>query len=369
MRTSSQPAIRACLRGGVYLLLAFLLCHDYSSAQNQRSPEQEKLHKQADLSLAAGTGNISTARYLLEHGADVNGAYLGGGTPLIEASMHDNNAAMVRFLLDSGANVNARAGDGQTALIYASSRGSLETVLLLIERGADVNAADDHGGVPLMYAIGRGHTEVVSALLKAGAKLERLNDHAPSPLAVAAWGCHADTVRVLLGAGAKMAPNDWKKDRPPQFEDFPVHQVFRGKPAPVNLRSNPQAPMYRTRLKKAASGRPDFAGHYTVAEWGCGSNCQAHYFIDAKNGRVIDGVTTDRSVEYRLDSRLFIADPSGEEGVAYEDDPTAFIGVSYYVMRNGRLSEIYERACTVKDNRQQCGCDDLQRLVLRSAAK
>ncbi len=358
------------LRHWVYLLVAFLFCQPFNfSAQTQRSAEQDKVRKQADLSLAAGTGNISSARIFLEHGADVNGAYLGGVTPLIEASMRDNNSAMVRFLLDSGANVNAKAGNGTTALIYASSRGSLDTALALIEGGADVNASDNAGGSPLTYAISRGHTEVVLALLKAGAKLERQDDHSPSALALAVWGCHADTVNALLKAGAKLAPTDWIKDRPPQFDDFPTHRIYKGKPAAVDLGSNPQAPTYRTRLKEAAPKGPCFAGHYTVAEWGCGSNCQSINFIDVRNGKVIDGVTTDRSAEYRLDSDLFIANPSDDEEFAYEDDPGAFIPISYYVMQNGRLNLIYERACTVKDKRQLCGCEELQKLVLQPAVK
>lgn len=231
-----------------------------------------------------------------------------------------------------------------------------------------MNAPDDSGGTPLMYAISNGHTELVSALLRAGAKLKQADGQGPSALAVAVWGCHADTVHELLKAGAKLAPTDWKESRPPQFDDFPVQQVFHGTPAPVNLRSNPQAPAYRTRLKKAASGGPDFAGHYTVAEWGCGSNCQAHSFIDAKNGAVIDGVTTDRGADYRLNSNLFIADPEGD-GLAYEDNPVDSIPVSYYVMRNGKLSLVYSRACRVSGNRQQCGCQDLQKLVLQPSGK
>jgi hypothetical protein len=79
--------------------------------------------------------------------------------------------------------------------------------------------------------------------------------------------------------------------------------------------------MYRTRLTQAARTKPDFAGHYVVAEWGCGSNCQSQNFIDAVNGTIIEGVATDRGACYQLDSSLFIADPASEEGVAYPDDP------------------------------------------------
>jgi len=354
----------------IYLAVV-LLCESFyvGRAQTQSPVELERAHIQADLNTAAGTGNIDLAKLLLKHGADVNGAYLGGVTPLMVAAWHDN-IAMVRFLIESGANVNAKDGDGRTALSWASSYGYLENALALIHAGADVNTADKSGGTPLTYAIGRGHTDMVSALLKAGARLERTGDEGPSALAVAAWGCHTDTVHALLEAGARLAPTDWNKDRPPQFEDFPVHHIYRGKPAPIDFNSNPQARTFRTRLKEAAAGGPDFAGHYRVAEWGCGSNCQDFTFIDSKTGAVLDGVDADRGADYQLDSELFIENPAnGPDALAYEDDPVDSIPVIYYVMRDGKLRPIYSQACRVVGNRQQCGCEELQKLVSQTAQK
>ena len=240
----------------------------------------------------------------------------------------------------------------------------------MLQVGADVNATDDHGSMALMYAVDGGHTDVVLALIKAGAKLNVPSDGGPSLLMSAVWGCHADTVHALLEAGARLAPTDWNKDRPPQFEDFPVHHIYRGKPAPIDFNSNPQARTFRTRLKEAAAGGPDFAGHYRVAQWGCGSNCQDFTFIDSKTGAVLDGVDADRGADYELDSELFIENPAnGPDALAYEDDPVDSIPVSYYVMRDGKLSPIYSQACRVVGSRQQCGCDDLQKLVSQTAQK
>jgi hypothetical protein len=83
MRRSSSWSSPSRFPFCVYLLLAILFSQtlDYGWAQTRSSGEQEKTRKQADLSLAAGTGNIASAKYFLEHGADVNGAYLGGVTP------------------------------------------------------------------------------------------------------------------------------------------------------------------------------------------------------------------------------------------------------------------------------------------------
>jgi hypothetical protein len=64
----------------------------------------------------------------------------------------------------------------------------------------------------------------------------------------------------------------------PRFDDFPVVKSFHGKPA---------APVFKTRgpfpaeIREAARKGPNFAGHYTIAEWGCGSGCVSFAVIDA----------------------------------------------------------------------------------------
>jgi ankyrin repeat protein len=275
-----------------------------------------------------------------------------------------------RAQTESPAELETQRRQVNSTLISAAERGDLFGVQLMLKVGADVNAADDHGSTALMYAVDRGHTDVVLALIQAGAKLDQAGNNGPSLLMTAVWECHDDTVRALINAGAKLAPGDWQKDRPPQFADFPVHRVYRGKPAPIDFNGNPWARTYRTRLKQAASCGANFAGHYTVAEWGCGSSCQSINFIDARDGAVIDGISADRGADYRLDSELFIENPAdGEDALAYEDDPVDSISVDYYVMRDGRLTLIYSQACRVSGHRQQCGCEDLQKLVSQTAAK
>lgn len=369
MRWSSLRS-RSPLPLYLYLLLVLLIClaFNFSWGQAQSSAEQEKTRRQAGLNSAAAKGQVGYAKDYVELGADVNAPLYCGVTALMEAARHENNLDMVRFLIASGANVNAKDGDGQSALMIASDRGYMDIVLALLQAGADANAEDNSAWTPLMFASSDGHTDVALALIKAGAKLNRGDNSGPSPLMLAVWGCHADTVHELMRANARLAATDWKKERAPQFDDFPAGHIYRGLPAAVNFRSNPKASTYRTRLGQAAPKGPDFAGHFTVADWGCGSSCQSQTFIDATNGAVIDGVSTERGAWYQLDSDLFIADPKNDE-VAYEDDPINSAPISYYVMRKGKLSLVYEQPCTVRDNRQQCGCEDLQKLVLQPAGK
>jgi hypothetical protein len=54
----------------------------------------------------------------------------------------------------------------------------------------------------------------------------------------------------------------------------------------VNLRSHKSANMFRTNLRNAAKEGVNFAGHFILTTWGCGTNCTQSAIIDARNGRV-----------------------------------------------------------------------------------
>jgi hypothetical protein len=109
-------------------------------------------------------------------------------------------------------------------------------------------------------------------------------------------------VRVdeLLQSGQKL----------PKFQDFPVTEIFRGKPKTVDLTSHPKARMYRTRLRQGAKESTDFAGHYVAVEWGCGTGCQQSAIIDALTGKVhFLPINSDLGSEFRLNSSLWVINP------------------------------------------------------------
>jgi hypothetical protein len=81
--------------------------------------------------------------------------------------------------------------------------------------------------------------------------------------------------------------------------------------------------MFRTRLTEAGGQPPNFAGHYRITYWGCGSNCAASAVIDLQSGDVYPpslggrGQGWDRWIScagsfegtgdwFRVDSRLVI---------------------------------------------------------------
>ena len=47
-----------------------------------------------------------------------------------------------------------------------------------------------------------------------------------------------------------------------------------------------EARRFRTMIREAAAKGPNFAGHFTVAEWGCGAGCVSVAIIDAATGSI-----------------------------------------------------------------------------------
>jgi hypothetical protein len=99
----------------------------------------------------------------------------------------------------------------------------------------------------------------------------------------------------------------------PRFEDYAVPKAFQGKPAPVDFRSNPDALRFKTQLGEGAPKGPNFAGHFTMVSWGCGTDCQAIMLIDASNGRVMQApLVSELGQDFRKDSRLLVLNPPNE---------------------------------------------------------
>ena len=95
-----------------------------------------------------------------------------------------------------------------------------------------------------------------------------------------------------------------------RFQDYPIGNVFRGPVAPADIDSAPYGRMFRTRLREGANGGPNFAGEFTVVMWGCGTSCQLMAVVNARTGQLSQQtLLTANGVEYRVDSRLLIADP------------------------------------------------------------
>jgi hypothetical protein len=71
----------------------------------------------------------------------------------------------------------------------------------------------------------------------------------------------------------------------PEFNDFEV-KVSNALPKAVRIGNNPDARMFRTRLRQANKEGVNFAGHFIIASWGCGTGCSQGAIIDSLTGKV-----------------------------------------------------------------------------------
>jgi hypothetical protein len=71
----------------------------------------------------------------------------------------------------------------------------------------------------------------------------------------------------------------------PTFDQFVVRDSFSGQPAKPILRT-PRDRLFRTMIRNGAAKGPNFAGHYTIVYWGCGTSCIQAVVVEAKGGRV-----------------------------------------------------------------------------------
>jgi hypothetical protein len=142
----------------------------------------------------------------------------------------------------------------------------------------------------------------------------------------------------------------------PRFSAYPA-TVHAGPNAAPDVQSDPRSKRYRTQLRSWGKEKPNFAGHYILATWGCGTGCTEIAVIDAVTGAVfhpmgartnsIEDVDADVLVEvkdgerrgdfgalqYRADSRLLVL-------IGKPDGRPDQRGISYFVWDDDRLARI-----------------------------
>jgi hypothetical protein len=148
-----------------------------------------------------------------------------------------------------------------------------------------------------------------------------------------------------------------------RFEDFAVHEIFSGPVAALSL-TTPEERRYRTVIergvmrgwgvpdgitgKERGTPGPNFAVHYAIVTWGCGSPCLMMAVADLKTGHVFPPpfhhgpghsyfqfpwLPTDVPMSFRLDSRLLIANICEAEGWR--------CGTHYFVMSDNGLQVVH----------------------------
>lgn len=107
------------------------------------------------------------------------------------------------------------------------------------------------------------------------------------------------------------------------FHRYPAVETHVIKRSALRL-ADPLSRRYRSALHMAALGKPNFAGHYSLSQIGCGAGCIRLAVVDHVSGRVtwfpstVSGwpLAITEPLAFRRDSRLIIV-----QGMLDEQEP------------------------------------------------
>ncbi|KAJ5776455.1 uncharacterized protein N7511_001466 [Penicillium nucicola] len=149
------------------------------------------------LAWAASLGWSPTAEMLVKHGASISDTRNMQQTLPLKEAAASGNLPTARLILEYGQDPNYRDRDGWSAIHWAAEEGHLEIVRLLLNAGADPNVVSSYGTSPLHCAANGGHVSIVSLLLQRADPLKS-TCHGWTALHHAAFMGHSHVVQCLL---------------------------------------------------------------------------------------------------------------------------------------------------------------------------
>jgi hypothetical protein len=187
-------------------------------------------------------------------------------------------------------------------------------------------------------------------------------------IALAAYCCSVPELRAQQNDSASafdkcraVTPEDVTDKRAPSFAAYRVTSPETVENPSLNLKSNPIAPTYRTVLRQETAQGPNFAGHYRVAVWGCGSSCSMFAVVNLDTGRVItpEGFSHTSGVHFGVDTqKLFPESQMDYSLLGFTKDSRLLVvlgdldedesreGAFYFVLDHERLRLIHSTSVT-----------------------
>jgi len=140
----------------------------------------------------------------------------------------------------------------------------------------------------------------------------------------------------------------------PTFATYPVIREEVANPK-LDLTSNPMARKYRTVLREEIAKGPNYAGHYRLVYWGCGTSCAMFAVVNLKTGRVITPESFSEVVGVRFYADEFLPSTDSDGwGFRYKRDSRLLViagallsdsesreGAFYFVLKGERLHLIH----------------------------
>jgi hypothetical protein len=109
----------------------------------------------------------------------------------------------------------------------------------------------------------------------------------------------------------------------PLFASFPSDTSIPARHGKLDVTSSPTARKYRTRLRDAMRREANFAGHYRVVVWGCGTACSMFAVVDLESGKIITAPHVDAIGGDELSAADFLPDAVNDDyfwGLRYTRD-------------------------------------------------
>lgn len=132
----------------------------------------------------------------------------------------------------------------------------------------------------------------------------------------------------------------YRKYRPKKtFEDYPA-DFYSGELAYPDFSTNPEAKRFITRIKNECANGINFAGHYTLVTWGCGSPCQSGVIVDRKTGKIYNGFSTSLGSEFKKDSKMIIRNVGAIDTTTNLIEVCAYCEVSHEIWTGTEFIEI-----------------------------
>ena len=189
---------------------------------------------------ASGSGNIDVMQLLLSHRADVNVLDRRGDSPLHKASRYQRFDAM-KLLVKEGADVDVRDKSNSTPLHEASGSGNIEVMQLLLSLRADVKAHDIWGDSALHKAARYQKVDAMELLVKERADVNVRDQSNSTPLHEASGSGNLDVMRLLLSSGAHVKVFDHRGDSPlhkaSRYQRFDAVELLVKGSADVNVQN------------------------------------------------------------------------------------------------------------------------------------
>eukprot|EP01104_Vermistella_antarctica_P012749 TRINITY_DN374_c1_g1_i1.p1 TRINITY_DN374_c1_g1~~TRINITY_DN374_c1_g1_i1.p1 ORF type:complete len:304 (-),score=66.54 TRINITY_DN374_c1_g1_i1:290-1201(-) len=184
-----------------------------------------------------------------------------GRTPLSGASL-GGHLETVQLLLDSGALVDKADMGGATALFWAASRNKVDVVRTLIAHGASVDQADNKGLTPLISACCWNSIDAAKALLEGGAAVNATTKNGESPLYCACENGFQKLALYLIDHGADV--NQARKDGITPLISSISTQPNKGCPRTIGTR--PKNRFVHSHVHATVIGEPiQIGGHEDLA--------------------------------------------------------------------------------------------------------